>query len=81
MTVIDGTIANLDEARRVKILDTLARCPACGDMRRGRSLVVWAIGEGRECARGVDAYLMGRTDLPASPDAFCLDVVLQWHGR
>jgi glutamate synthase (NADPH/NADH) small chain len=40
---------------------------ACGDARRGQSLVVWAIWEGRECARGVDQYLMGRTDLPASP--------------
>ena len=40
---------------------------ACGDARRGQSLVVWAIWEGRECARGVDRYLMGRTDLPASP--------------
>ena len=41
---------------------------ACGDARRGQSLVVWAIWEGRECARGVDAYLMGQTHLPASPD-------------
>jgi glutamate synthase (NADPH/NADH) small chain len=41
---------------------------ACGDARRGQSLVVWAIWEGRECARGVDAYLMGHTWLPASPD-------------
>jgi glutamate synthase (NADPH/NADH) small chain len=40
---------------------------ACGDARRGQSLVVWAIWEGRECARGVDEYLMGHTDLPASP--------------
>ncbi|MGH7789291.1 MAG: glutamate synthase subunit beta [Candidatus Binatia bacterium] len=40
---------------------------ACGDARRGQSLVVWAIWEGRECARGVDTFLMGRTDLPASP--------------
>ena len=40
---------------------------ACGDARRGQSLVVWAIWEGRECARGVDQFLMGHTDLPASP--------------
>jgi glutamate synthase (NADPH/NADH) small chain len=40
---------------------------SCGDMRRGQSLVVWAIWEGREAARGVDAYLMGRTDLASSP--------------
>lgn len=43
---------------------------ACGDMRRGQSLVVWAIWEGRECARGVDTHLMGRSDLPASPNPF-----------
>jgi len=41
---------------------------ACGDARRGQSLVVWAIWEGREAARGVDAYLMGETSLPASPE-------------
>jgi glutamate synthase (NADPH/NADH) small chain len=37
---------------------------ACGDLRRGQSLVVWAISEGREAARGVDQYLMGATALP-----------------
>ena len=35
-----------------------------GDMRRGQSLVVWAIREGRQCARAVDEYLMGCSDLP-----------------
>ena len=35
-----------------------------GDMARGQSLVVWAIAEGREAARGVDQYLMGQTSLP-----------------
>ena len=40
---------------------------ACGDARRGQSLVVWAIWEGREAARGIDKYLMGETFLPASP--------------
>ena len=34
-----------------------------GDMRRGQSLVVWAISEGRKAARGVDKYLMGETHL------------------
>src|SRR5690606_33013298 len=34
-----------------------------GDMRRGQSLVVWAISEGRECARKVDEFLMGYTEL------------------
>jgi glutamate synthase (NADPH/NADH) small chain len=41
---------------------------AAGDSRRGQSLVVWAIWEGRECARAVDAWLMGETFLPASPE-------------
>jgi glutamate synthase (NADPH/NADH) small chain len=36
-----------------------------GDMRRGQSLVVWAIAEGRGCARAVDLYLMGHSDLSA----------------
>ena len=34
-----------------------------GDMRRGQSLVVWAIREGRQCARAVDEFLMGGSDL------------------
>jgi glutamate synthase (NADPH/NADH) small chain len=37
---------------------------ACGDMRRGQSLVVWAIREGRQCARAVDELLMGVSELP-----------------
>ena len=41
---------------------------ACGNARRCQSLVVWAIWEGREAARDVDAYLMGETSLPASPE-------------
>ena len=37
---------------------------SCGDMRRGQSLVVWAIREGRQCARAVDEALMGASQLP-----------------
>jgi len=37
---------------------------AAGDMRRGQSLVVWAIRDGRQCARAVDEFLMGSTTLP-----------------
>jgi glutamate synthase (NADPH/NADH) small chain len=37
---------------------------ACGDMRRGQSLVVWAIREGRQTAHAVDMFLMGATTLP-----------------
>jgi glutamate synthase (NADPH/NADH) small chain len=59
----------LDERRNVKA-DTeryrtsLPKVFAAGDMRRGQSLVVWAIREGRQAARAVDEYLMGFSDLP-----------------
>ncbi len=63
---------DLDERGNVAVgADYQASVPgvfACGDMRRGQSLVVWAIWEGREAARGVDAYLMGETFLPSSPE-------------
>ena len=42
---------------------------AAGDMSRGQSLVVWALAEGREAARGIDEYLMGKTALPRSVSA------------
>jgi glutamate synthase (NADPH/NADH) small chain len=38
---------------------------AAGDMRRGQSLIVWAISEGREAARQVDIFLMGKSELPS----------------
>jgi glutamate synthase (NADPH/NADH) small chain len=41
-----------------------AKVFACGDMRRGQSLVVWAIREGRQCAASIDETLMGETILP-----------------
>jgi len=41
-----------------------AKVFAAGDTRRGQSLVVWAIREGRQCARSVDLFLLGKTDLP-----------------
>ena len=41
-----------------------AKIFACGDMRRGQSLVVWAIREGRQCARSVDEFLMDSSQLP-----------------
>jgi len=44
---------------------SVPRVFAAGDMRRGQSLVVWAIREGRQCARSVDRALMGATVLPA----------------
>jgi glutamate synthase (NADPH/NADH) small chain len=51
--------ANTDDYRT-----SLAKVFAAGDMRRGQSLVVWAIREGRQCARSVDEFLMGTSDLP-----------------
>lgn len=39
-----------------------------GDMRRGQSLIVWAISEGREAAKKVDEYLMGYSNLPSKGD-------------
>ncbi|HEX4782491.1 MAG TPA: glutamate synthase subunit beta [Usitatibacter sp.] len=43
---------------------SVAKVFAAGDMRRGQSLVVWAIREGRQCAREIDAFLMGSSELP-----------------
>jgi len=43
---------------------SVAKIFAAGDMRRGQSLVVWAIREGRQCARAVDEFLMGSSLLP-----------------
>ncbi len=68
----DGIVAQLgvelDERNNVRTDDryrtSVPRVYAAGDMRRGQSLVVWAISEGRECARCVDEDLMGWTDLP-----------------
>ena len=71
-TVISQLGCELTERGNVKAgpdyQTTMPGVFACGDARRGQSLVVWAIWEGREAARGVDAYLMGETFLPASPD-------------
>jgi glutamate synthase (NADPH/NADH) small chain len=53
-----------DEARFATSADGVF---ACGDARRGQSLVVWAIWEGREAARAVDAFLMGESRIPSSP--------------
>lgn len=51
--------ANTDDYRT-----SANRIFAAGDMRRGQSLIVWAIREGRQCARSIDEFLMGTTTLP-----------------
>jgi glutamate synthase (NADPH) small chain len=43
---------------------SVPRLFAAGDMRRGQSLVVWAIREGRQCARSIDEMLLGSSTLP-----------------
>lgn len=52
------------EANTLKYQSSAEKIFACGDMRRGQSLVVWAIREGRQCAHSVDNFLMGETTLP-----------------
>ncbi len=67
--LVEQSGAALDPRGNVKAgtLDyktSVAKVFSCGDMRRGQSLVVWAIREGRQCARAVDEFLMGKSDLP-----------------
>jgi glutamate synthase (NADPH/NADH) small chain len=62
--IIDELCVELDERGNVKATEqayqtNIAKVFTAGDMRRGQSLVVWAISEGRECARKVDIYLTG----------------------
>jgi glutamate synthase (NADPH/NADH) small chain len=55
-----GNVAADTESYRT----SLPKVFAAGDMRRGQSLIVWAIREGRQCARAVDEFLMGCSELP-----------------
>lgn len=69
MGLVDQSEVELDARGNVaaNVVDYSTSKPgvfACGDMRRGQSLVVWAIREGRQCARAVDLQLMGRSLLP-----------------
>lgn len=71
--IVDELDVALDERGNVKASEqtyktNIAKVFTAGDMRRGQSLVVWAISEGRECARQVDLFLTGST-LLASKDA------------
>lgn len=67
--LVDQSTAKLDPRGNVAATTddyktSADRIFTCGDMRRGQSLVVWAIREGRQCARAVDEYLMGASNLP-----------------
>ena len=67
--MIDQLGVELDGRGNVKCneqyMSSVSGVFAAGDMRRGQSLVVWAIAEGRKAARGVDQWLMGESKLPA----------------
>ncbi len=70
-TVVNQLGLKLDQRSNIACTNYASSVPgvfAAGDARRGQSLVVWAIWEGREAARAVDAYLMGETFLPSSPE-------------
>lgn len=69
----------LDERKNVKasekeFLTNINKVFTAGDMRRGQSLVVWAISEGRECARKVDEYLSGQSLLEAKDKSASLSM-------
>ncbi|MGE0769235.1 MAG: glutamate synthase subunit beta [Hyphomicrobiaceae bacterium] len=59
-----GRFKGLDATERDYRIKGKANLFAAGDIRRGQSLVVWAIREGRQAAASIDKFLMGRTDLP-----------------
>ncbi len=66
--MLESLDVELDERGNVKATEkeyktSISKIFTCGDMRRGQSLVVWAISEGRECARKVDEFLMGASML------------------
>lgn len=67
--MIEAMSVDLDPRGNVKAdtdkyATSLPKVYAAGDMRRGQSLVVWAIREGRQCAKAIDEFLMGTSDLP-----------------
>jgi len=77
--ILEELDVELDERGNVKATEkdyqtNIPKVFSCGDMRRGQSLVVWAISEGRECARHVDEYLTGHSRLE-SKDKSVLELV------
>ncbi|MCH5717535.1 glutamate synthase subunit beta [Niabella hibiscisoli] len=60
------------KAEEGKYATNVAKVFTAGDMRRGQSLVVWAISEGRECARKVDEYLMGSSTLESKESSILM---------
>ncbi|MEX1241619.1 MAG: glutamate synthase subunit beta [Cyclobacteriaceae bacterium] len=71
--MIDELNIELDERGNIRTqnyMSTREGIFAAGDIRRGQSLVVWAISEGREAARAVDIWLMGTSDLESKDESF-----------
>jgi len=73
--LVESLGVEMDERGNVKAGEktfntTIHKVFAAGDMRRGQSLVVWAISEGRECARKVDEFLMGKSVLESKDSSF-----------
>ncbi len=70
---------DLDERGNIKATEqsfqtSIPKIFAAGDVRRGQSLVVWAISEGRECARKVDEYLMGNSVLESKDKSYLMSI-------
>lgn len=75
--MIEELGVELDERGNVKASEkeyqtNISKIFTCGDMRRGQSLVVWAISEGRECAKKVDEFLMGYSLLESKDESFAI---------
>lgn len=71
--MIEELGVELDERTNIRTTNYMTNCEgifAAGDIRRGQSLVVWAISEGRETARAVDMWLMGTSDLESRDESF-----------
>ena len=70
----------MSRANTVDYRTSVAKIFAAGDMRRGQSLVVWAIREGRQCARAIDEFLMGastcRADLASAGSHFFQSAIM-----
>jgi glutamate synthase (NADPH/NADH) small chain len=79
----DGLVKQLDidldergniKANEQSFQTSIPKIFTAGDMRRGQSLVVWAISEGRECARKVDQYLVGNTILESKDQNYLVNM-------
>jgi len=78
-----GFISDLDleldqkgnvKANEINYATSMQKVFTAGDARRGQSLVVWAISEGRECARKVDEYLMGYSSLESKDKSYIINI-------